>query len=55
MRLKTLHLLYYIQTTLGRKDWAVANDEGYDTPYNRADDAWIAWHGRHGHVPHRPE
>jgi FAD dependent oxidoreductase len=42
MRLKTLHLLYYIQTTLGKKDWAVANDEGYDTPYNRAEiDAWL--------------
>ncbi|MFZ2642141.1 MAG: FAD-dependent oxidoreductase [Verrucomicrobiia bacterium] len=42
MRLKTLHLLYYIQTTLGKKDWAVANDEGYGTPYNRAQiDAWL--------------
>ncbi|MBI5688123.1 MAG: FAD-dependent oxidoreductase [Verrucomicrobia bacterium] len=42
MRLKTLHLLYYIQTTLGKKDWAVANDEGYDSPYNRAEiDAWL--------------
>jgi hypothetical protein len=43
MRLKTLHLLYYIQNVLGKKDWAIANDEGYDTPYNRAAiDAWIA-------------
>ena len=43
MRLKTLHLLYYIQSTLGKKDWAVADDEGYDTPYNRAEiDAWVA-------------
>ena len=42
MRLKTLHLLYYIQTSLGKKDWAVANDEGYDAPYNRAEiDAWL--------------
>jgi ribosomal protein S9 len=42
MRLKTLHLLYYIQNTLGKKDWAVANDEGYDSPYNRAEiDAWL--------------
>lgn len=40
--LKTLHLLYYIQTTLGKTDWSVANDEGFDTPYNRAQmDAWI--------------
>ncbi|MCX6908719.1 MAG: FAD-dependent oxidoreductase [Verrucomicrobia bacterium] len=42
MRLKTLHLLYYIQTALGKKDWAVANDEGYHSPYNRAEiDAWL--------------
>ncbi|MEP6671934.1 MAG: FAD-dependent oxidoreductase [Chthoniobacter sp.] len=42
MRLKTLQLLYYIQTKV-RNDWAVANDEGYDTPYNRAEiDRWIA-------------
>jgi len=33
---KTLGLLHYIQTTLGKSDWSVANDEGYDTPYNRA-------------------
>lgn len=43
MRLKTLHLLYYIQHTLGKTDWSVANDEGYDTPCNRAAiDAWLA-------------
>lgn len=42
MRLRTLQLIYYIQNTLGMKDWAVANDEGYDTPYNRAEiDAWV--------------
>jgi hypothetical protein len=42
MRLKTLHLIYYIQNTLDKKDWAVADDEGYDTPYNRAEiDAWL--------------
>ena len=42
MRLKTLHLLYYLQNTLGKKDWAVADDEGYDTPFNRAEiDAWL--------------
>jgi len=42
MRLKTLHLLYYIHHTLGLTDWSVANDEGYDTPYNRGQiDAWL--------------
>jgi hypothetical protein len=42
MRLKTLHLLYYIQHTVGKTDWSVADDEGYDTPYNRAQiDAWL--------------
>lgn len=40
---KTLDLLYYIQAVLGKSDWSVANDEGYDTPYNRAQiDAFIA-------------
>ena len=43
MQLKTLHLLYFIQQTLGKTDWSVANDEGYDTPYRRAEvDAWLA-------------
>lgn len=32
---KTLCLAYHMQTTLGKADWAVADDEGYDTPYNR--------------------
>lgn len=42
MRLKTLHLVYYIQHTLGKADWSVANDEGYDSPYNRAEiDRWL--------------
>ncbi len=41
-KLKTLHLLYYIQNTLGKTNWAVANDEGFDSPYDRAEvDAWI--------------
>ncbi|HVJ47404.1 MAG TPA: FAD-dependent oxidoreductase [Luteolibacter sp.] len=40
--LKTLQLMYYIQTTLGKSDWGIADDEGYDTPYNRARvDAWL--------------
>lgn len=43
MRLKTLHLLTFIQRTFGKSDWSVANDEGYDSPYNRAQiDEWIA-------------
>ncbi len=42
MQLKTLHLLYFIQNTLGKTDWSVANDEGFDTPYRKAEvDAWI--------------
>ncbi len=42
MRLKTLHLLYFMQHTLGKTDWSVANDEGYDTPCNReAIDEWL--------------
>ena len=41
-RLKTLHLLYYIQHTLGKTDWSVANDEGFDSPYNRDQiDRWL--------------
>ena len=43
MRLKTLHLIYYLQHTLGMTDWAVADDEGYDSPHNRAEiDAWLS-------------
>lgn len=41
--LKTLCLLHYIQTELGHHDWSVADDEGYDTPFNRAQvDALLA-------------
>ena len=40
---KTLCLLHFIQTELGKNDWAVANDEGYDSPFNREQmDAFIA-------------
>jgi hypothetical protein len=40
---KTLCLLHYIQTALGKDDWSVADDEGYDTPFNREQmDAMIA-------------
>jgi hypothetical protein len=34
-KLKTLDLIYYIQHDLNEPLWSVANDEGYDTPYNR--------------------
>ncbi len=34
-KLKTLDVLYYIQHELGETSWSVANDEGYDTAYNR--------------------
>jgi hypothetical protein len=41
-KLRTLQTLYYIQHRLGKTDWSVANDEGYDSPYNRAQvDQWI--------------
>jgi len=34
-KLRTLQFMYYMQHDLGEAQWAVANDEGYDTPYNR--------------------
>lgn len=34
-KLRTIQFLYYMQTELGEKEWAIANDEGFDTPYNR--------------------
>jgi len=40
---KTLCLLYHAQTKLDRTDWAIADDEGFDTPWQRAQmDALIA-------------
>jgi hypothetical protein len=42
MRLRTLQLLYFVQHELGLADWSVADDEGFDSPYNRAEiDAWL--------------
>lgn len=32
----TLQLLYYIQHDLGQSHWALADDEGYSTAYNRS-------------------
>jgi hypothetical protein len=34
-KVRTLNFLYYIQKELGRTSWSVANDEGYDTDFNR--------------------
>jgi len=34
-KLKTLANLYYIQHAMGENLWSVADDEGYDTSYNR--------------------
>ncbi len=34
-KLKTIQLLYYIQTVMGQTNWSVANDEGYNTLYNQ--------------------
>lgn len=33
-KLKTLQFLYYVQNVLGESNWSIANDEGFDTPYN---------------------
>lgn len=41
-QLRTLYLLHYIQNTLGKTDWSVADDEGFDTPHRREEvDAWL--------------
>jgi hypothetical protein len=34
-KLRTLDLIYYIQNELKQRLWSVADDEGYDTTYNR--------------------
>lgn len=42
-QLRTLQLLYYAQHEVGKTNWSVATDEGYDTPYNRDRiDRWVA-------------
>jgi hypothetical protein len=38
-KLKTLANLYYLQHELGETLWSVANDEGYDTEFNRTQNA----------------
>jgi hypothetical protein len=34
-KLKTISQLYYIQNEMRETQWSIANDEGYDTAYNR--------------------
>lgn len=38
-KLRTLDLIYYIQNELKERLWSVANDEGYDTAYNREENS----------------
>ncbi len=38
-KLRTLDFLYYVQNELKETKWSVANDEGYDTPYNREENS----------------
>jgi len=38
-KLRTLQFLYYTQTDMGETLWSVANDEGFDTPYNLEDNS----------------
>ena len=38
-KLKTLDLIYYIQNDLNERSWSIANDEGYDTPFNREENS----------------
>ncbi len=33
-KLRTIQFLYYMQTVLGKTNWSVADDEGYDGAYN---------------------
>lgn len=35
-KLRTIQLVWYMQNVLGQPEWSVADDEGYDTEYNRA-------------------
>ena len=38
-KLKTIQFIYYMQTELGQTDWSVANDEGFNTDYNRQENS----------------
>jgi hypothetical protein len=35
-KLLTIQLVYYIQHDMQQTDWSIADDEGYNTPYNQA-------------------
>jgi hypothetical protein len=34
-KLLTLNFIHYVQQELGRADWSIADDEGFDSPYNQ--------------------
>jgi hypothetical protein len=36
-KLRTIQFLYYVQQSAKMRGWAISTDEGYDTPYNRAE------------------
>lgn len=38
-KLRTLDFIYYIQHELHESNWSIANDEGYDTAYNREENS----------------
>ena len=38
-KLLTLQFLYYVQHDLGKSQWAISNEDGYDTPYNREENS----------------
>jgi hypothetical protein len=38
-KLRTLDFIYYVQHDLKETSWSIANDEGYDTPYNREENS----------------
>lgn len=38
-KLRSLDVIYYIQHDLNGTSWSVANDQGYDTPYNREENS----------------
>jgi hypothetical protein len=53
-KLLTLNFIHHIQTALGRADWSLANDEGFDTPFNRANHCPNIPDGYQALEPHFP-
>jgi hypothetical protein len=57
-KLVTLNFIHYVQQALGRPDWSIANDEGFDTPFNRSSNDCPnipeAYKGLEPHFPLRP-